>query len=53
MRKIKNEQTSYIAKTIRLRNLKNVIIETENAFYPEENCFVLSKDFLVVFKNVK
>lgn len=46
MRKIKYEQPSYIAKTIRLRNLKNVIIETgsENAFYPEENRFVLSKD---------
>ena len=44
MRKIKYEQTSYIAKTIRLRNLKNIIIETgaENAFYPEENRFVLS-----------
>lgn len=35
-----------IAKTIRLRNLRNVIIETgdENAFYPEENRFVLKKD---------
>ena len=46
MKKIRYTQTGYIAKTIRLRNLKNVIIETgeENAFYPEENRFVLSKD---------
>lgn len=40
------ETIDSIAKTIRMRNLRNVIIETgkENVFYPEENCFVLSKE---------
>ena len=43
---LKYETIDSIAKTIRLRNLRNVIIETgaENAFYPEENRFVLSKE---------
>ena len=43
---INYETIDSIAKTIRMRNLRNVIIETgkENIFYPEENCFVLSKE---------
>ena len=45
MKKIRYVKTSYIAKTVKVNNLKNIIIETgeENAFYPEENRFVLSK----------
>ena len=46
MEKIQYEIAGYITQTVRLKNLKNIIIETgtENAFYPEENRFVLSKD---------
>lgn len=54
MKKIRYVKTSYIAKTVRVNNLKNIIIETgnENAFYPEENRFVLSKDNSVFVYNL-
>ena len=37
MEKIQYEIAGYITQTVRLKNLKNIIIETgtENAFYPE------------------
>ena len=54
MKKIRYVKTSYIAKTVRLNHLKNIIIETgtENAFYPEENRFVLSKDNSYIVSNL-
>ena len=54
MEKIQYETAGYITQTVRLNHLKNIIIETgtENAFYPEENRFVLSKDNSFVIYNL-
>ena len=54
MEKIQYETAGYITQTVILNNLKNIIIETgtENAFYPEENRFVLSKDNSFVIYNL-
>lgn len=54
MEKIQYETAGYITQTVILKNLKNIIIETgtENAFYPEENRFVLSKDDSFVIYNL-